>query len=450
MTHGGDREYDEHDSTRSADAGYGWTSELHESNGALDAPPPDAVASLLAAEAAAPLGLVITRGADFTVTYANPASRELLGAGRAIATGLPFEEVFVDPDVSRAVILLRRVSRTGRALHEIGVRVGGRSDARSADAGQHAAASRSHRLLRLTVWTVPKGAPTEAGPHLALRVRDATATESRSAEYASLVAGMRELNERLLLAALREQEETERAKAASESMSSFLATMSHELRTPLTAIMGYEELLAEQISGPITEAQAHQLERIRASSQHLLSVINGVLKAARMDAGRETAAVSLVDATELLEEAMELVLPMATNRALSLRLDAPAPAFALETDRDKVRQILVNLTANAVKFTERGEVSLSAYTDDAGFAEFRVLDTGIGIEREYLDRIFDPFWRVEEGHGRRVDGTGLGLSVSQRLAHLLGGDLTVRSTKGEGSEFTLRLPLRTADSNRVR
>jgi signal transduction histidine kinase len=346
-------------------------------------------------------------------------------------------------------VLLRRVSETGRALHEVGMRVGGSVDADGVNVVRHEIATRSRRLLRLTAWPLPNVDPSDQGPHLVLSVRDATATENRSAEYASLVAGMRAHNERLLIAALREQEETERARTASEAMSDFLATLSHELRTPLTAIMGYEALLAEQISGPITEAQARQLERIRTSAQHLLGVINDVLRAARMDAGRETAAHSPVDATELLEETVSLVLPMARARALLLRLQAPLPTFVIETDRDKVRQILVNLTANAVKFTERGEISLSACTDDAGFAEFLVKDTGIGIEAEYLERIFDPFWRVEEMHGRIVGGTGLGLSVSQRLAQLLGGDLTVRSEKGEGSEFTLRLPLRAPEAGRV-
>lgn len=443
------REQNRRNLKRSIDAGYTGIPGLREANGRLDAWLPDSAASVLAAVTAAPLGVVVTRGPDLTVVYANPASWKLLAAGRELTPGRPFEEVLADSSASRGAVLLRRVSETGRALHEVGMRVGGRVAADGVNAGRHEPAPRSHQLLRLTAWPLSNVDPSDDGPHLVLSVRDATATENRSAEYASLVAGMRTLNERLLIAALREQEETERARAASESMSTFLATLSHELRTPLTAIMGYEALLAEQISGPITEAQARQLERIRTSAQHLLGVINDVLRAARMDAGRETAALSLVDATELLEETAALVLPMARVRGLSLRLAPSVPSFVIETDRDKVRQILVNLTANAVKFTERGEISLSACTDDAGFAEFLVKDTGIGIEAEYLERIFDPFWRVEEMHGRIVGGTGLGLSVSQRLAQLLGGDLTVRSEKGEGSEFTLRLPLRAPEAGRV-
>ncbi len=443
------REQNRRNLKRSIDAGYTGIPGLREANGRLDAWLPDSAASVLAAVTAAPLGVVVTRGPDLTVVYANPASWKLLAAGRELTPGRPFEEVLADSSASRGAVLLRRVSETGRALHEVGMRVGGRVAADGVNAGRHEPAPRSHQLLRLTAWPLSNVDPSDDGPHLVLSVRDATATENRSAEYASLVAGMRTLNERLLIAALREQEETERARAASESMSTFLATLSHELRTPLTAIMGYEALLAEQISGPITEAQARQLERIRSSAQHLLGVINDVLRAARMDAGRETAALSLVDATELLEETAALVLPMARVRGLSLRLAPSVPSFVIETDRDKVRQILVNLTANAVKFTERGEVSLSASTDDAGFAEFRVKDTGIGIEGEYLERIFDLFWRVEEMHGRIVGGTGLGLSVSQRLAQLLGGELTVRSKKGAGSEFTLRLPLRAPGAGRV-
>ena len=146
---------------------------------------------------------------------------------------------------------------------------------------------------------------------------------------------------------------------------------------------------------------------------------------------------------------MALVLPLVTAKGLLFKLEPPEPTFMMETDCDKVRQILVNLLANAVKFTERGEVSLAAHSVGPGFAEFVVCDTGMGIEQEYLGRIFDPFWRAEDIHGGGAGGTGLGLSVSQRLAHLLGGELTVCSAKGEGSEFTLRLPLRAPGTRRV-
>jgi signal transduction histidine kinase len=199
----------------------------------------------------------------------------------------------------------------------------------------------------------------------------------------------------------------------------------------------------------LTATQARQLDRIRTSAEHLLAVINGILSFARVEAGRESLHRSRVDAARLLEETRVLVLPMARSKGLPVRLEPPEPTFVMYTDRDKVRQILVNLAANAVKFTERGEVSLCSRMLDSGFVEFVVRDTGIGIEQEYLGRIFDPFWRAEDIHGGGAGGTGLGLSVSQRLAHLLGGELMVRSTKGKGSVFTLRLPLRAPETRRV-
>jgi signal transduction histidine kinase len=322
----------------------------------------------------------------------------------------------------------------------------GRSAARGARA---AGPSNRARLWRLTAWPLVKNDAHGVGHQLVLCVQDSTALEQRFQESSVMVNGMRDLNERLLLTALREREQTERARAVSENMSTFLATMSHELRTPLTAILGYHTLLAEGLSGPVTSPQARQLDRIKTSAEHLLAVVNGILSFARIDAGREKVRRSRVDATRLLEEAMALVLPLASAKGLLFKLDPPEPTFVMDTDCDKVRQILVNLAANAVKFTERGEVSLGARPVNSGFAEFVVCDTGVGIDQEHQGRIFDPFWRAEDIQGGGAGGTGLGLSVSQRLAHLLGGELTVDSTKGKGSEFTLRLPLRAHAGRRM-
>lgn len=409
-------------------------------------PDSDPAESVLTMAAAAPVGIIVTSGRSFRLVYANPAARELLGADRMLVRGQPFEQLFADSDASRCTIVLRRVLETGRALVDVGMLVG----ARRSRAARHREGSASTgggegerdgiQLWRLSAWPLdPTAQPAEC--RLALCIH-ATGSASRAyRDYRALMAAMRGLNERLLLAALQEQEETERARATSATISDFIATMSHELRTPLTAIMGYQELLAEGISGPVTPTQARQLDRIRTGANHLLTVINSILSFARMDAGRESVQCSDVDVGQLLEETYALVLPTAAGKDLELRMDVPSPAITLNTDRDKVRQILVNLAANAVKFTERGEVVLRARAS-GDVTEFVVQDTGIGIEREYLGRIFDPFWRAEEVRSGSAGGTGLGLSVSQRLAHLLGGEVTVRSAKGKGSKFTLRLPLR--------
>jgi signal transduction histidine kinase len=408
---------------------------------------PDPVASVLAMVAAAPLGIAITSGRTFQVVYANPECRLLLGATSDTESGQPFDELFPSSHAKRCLTLLRRVYERGRPMRDVRMVLGPRGGTR----GAHAAGPlNGARRWRLTVWPLlVKSDPHTVGRQLVLCVQDSTALEQRFQESRVLVDGMRDLNERLLMTALREREQTERARAVSENMSTFVATMSHELRTPLTAILGYQALLSEGLSGPVTATQARQLDRIKTSAEHLLAVVNGILSFARIDAGSEKVYRSRIDATRLLEETMALVLPMATAKGLRLALDPPEATFVMDTDCDKVRQILVNLAANAVKFTERGEISLGVHMVDSGFAEFVVCDTGIGIEQEYLGRIFDPFWRAEDIHGGGAGGTGLGLSVSQRLAHLLGGELTVRSAKGKGSEFTLRLPLRAPETRRV-
>lgn len=410
---------------------------------------PDPVSSVLAMVAAAPLGIAITNGRAFNVVYANSECRRLLGATSDLVSGRPFEEIFLDPHAKRCLTLLRRVYATGRAMRDLRMVLGARRGRGAVRVTNAAGALKLARLWRLSAWPLVKSDQNGAGHQLVLCVQDSTAFEQRFQESRVLMHGMRDLNERLLLTALREQEQTARARAASESLSTFLATMSHELRTPLTAILGYQALLAEGLSGPVNGTQSRQLDRIKTSAEHLLAVVNGILSFARIDAGREAVRRSRVDATRLLEETLALVLPMASEKGLVLRLEPPEPTFVMETDCDKIRQILVNLAANAVKFTERGEISLGARMLGPGLAGFIVRDTGIGIEQEYLGRIFDPFWRAEDIHGGGTGGTGLGLSVSQRLAHLLGGELTVESTKGKGSEFTLRLPLRAPGTRRV-
>ncbi|HEX2723436.1 MAG TPA: HAMP domain-containing sensor histidine kinase [Gemmatimonadaceae bacterium] len=231
------------------------------------------------------------------------------------------------------------------------------------------------------------------------------------------------------------------AESANRAKGDFLAVMSHELRTPLAAIMGYQELLADGITGPVTEAQGQQLGRIKASARHLLSLIDEILTFTRLDAGRETVTPEPMDLDEALHTAAEIVEPLASAKRLELTIQSPGPGKVVESDPTKVRQILVNLLSNAIKFTDTGTVSAKACVTDQEF-HLIVSDTGIGIQPEYLNKIFDPFWQVEQKATRRATGTGLGLTVSRRLANLLGGDVSVTSTPGEGSTFTVTLPIK--------
>jgi signal transduction histidine kinase len=244
--------------------------------------------------------------------------------------------------------------------------------------------------------------------------------------------------------------EAEAARAEAESAngakSDFLAVMSHELRTPLSAIMGYQELLADGISGPITEQQSQQLGRIKASARHLLSLIDEILTFTRIDAGREEVSLERASLTTLLEPAAELVEPLARARGLHIEVMLPRNEVVVETDAMKVRQMIVNLLSNAVKFTDSGRIILSG--DQKGDQlVISVEDTGIGISAEHFERIFEPFWQVEQKATRRAGGTGLGLTVTRRLALLLGGDVTVKSEPDAGTTFTICLPVRPSESS---
>jgi PAS domain S-box-containing protein len=235
----------------------------------------------------------------------------------------------------------------------------------------------------------------------------------------------------------------EAASAANRAKSEFLASISHELRTPLNAILGYTQLLSDGITAPVTVAQQNQLLRIRASATHLLGLIDEVLSFSRLEAGRERLALDDVDVDSVLDDAMAIVRPLAAAKELPLQLEPTADAsgapLRIETDVLKLRQILVNLLTNAVKFTDRGTVTLAARVDGRDVI-FSVRDTGIGIPAEHLERVFEPFWQVEQAASRRVGGTGLGLSVTRRLARLLGGEVSVASVPGDGSTFEVRLP----------
>lgn len=234
------------------------------------------------------------------------------------------------------------------------------------------------------------------------------------------------------------------AEAASHAKSEFLAKMSHEIRTPINAMMGYAELLEMGIAGPVTDSQKKQLSRIRASGDHLTAVINEILDLAKIEAGRMALERSSANAHDAIDAALALIRPQAERKSIAV-VSAGCADLAYTGDPKRVQQILTNLLANAVKFTpDGGEISVrcSSFTKpgEVEYACITVQDTGIGISDEHLDRIFQPFVQVESGYTREHGGTGLGLTISRNLAHMMGGDITVESVVGEGSRFTLWLP----------
>ncbi|HEX2094855.1 MAG TPA: ATP-binding protein, partial [Longimicrobiaceae bacterium] len=243
----------------------------------------------------------------------------------------------------------------------------------------------------------------------------------------------------------REAQEGRRvAEEASAAKSQFLAVMSHELRTPLTGVIAYAELLETEILGPMEAKQQEACARIKASSWHLLSIIEEILIFSRAEAGRLEVRPEETDVVHIAREVVRILEPEAERNGVALRFECGEMAPRLWTDPGKVRQILLNLMGNAIKYTQQGEITITVECHRSASEDFQihVRDTGPGIAPEQHERIFEPFTQADSSHTRTVGGTGLGLAISLKFARLLGGDITLQSIPGEGSTFTLHLPLR--------
>ena len=242
----------------------------------------------------------------------------------------------------------------------------------------------------------------------------------------------------------RRQAELERgarrvAEAASRAKSEFLATMSHELRTPLNAVLGYAQILARDTT--LTARQRDRLTVIYQSGEHLLTLINEVLDVAKIEAGKLGLEPSVVPLTTFLATIREIILIKAQEKGLDLNWNiAPDLPQAIYADERRLRQVLLNLLANAVKFTDRGRVRVSITIAGPARLHFRVQDTGIGMSADQLQRLFQPFEQVGEER-RRTGGTGLGLAISRSLVRLMGADIQVESQLGAGSTFWFELDL---------
>jgi PAS domain S-box-containing protein len=251
---------------------------------------------------------------------------------------------------------------------------------------------------------------------------------------------LRELSEQLASQAAELDRQREEAEAANRVKSEFLAAMSHELRTPLNAIGGYAQLIQLGLSGPVTEEQMKQLDRVQRSQQHLLSVINDILNFSRLEAGRINYDIQPMPVRDALEGVSPIIEPMAESLGITLRVDMAGPDVIAMADRSKVEQILINLLSNAAKFTESGGTIDLTWGADEKNVWLKVRDTGVGIPTEYIETIFSPFEQVNRSLASPKEGTGLGLTISRDLARGMGGNLTAESTVGEGSTFTLTLP----------
>jgi PAS domain S-box-containing protein len=243
-------------------------------------------------------------------------------------------------------------------------------------------------------------------------------------------------------AVLQAQEEAERANRVK---SQFLASMSHELRTPLNAILGFSELLSDDATHRFDEATRRRfLDQIHSSGQHLLELINDILDLSKVEAGQMELHLGPVELGKLIDEVQTTVEPLARNRAIALNIEA-SPELRMIADSAKVRQMLLNLVSNAIKFTPSGgRIDIRSRRVES-WVEIAVSDSGIGIAKEDLGRLFTEFQQLDAGPGRQQEGTGLGLALTRRFAELHGGQVNVESALGKGSTFTLRLPLQATE-----
>ena len=230
------------------------------------------------------------------------------------------------------------------------------------------------------------------------------------------------------------------AEAANRAKSAFLATMSHELRTPLNIILGYSELALEHLEERGDDETAEDLRRVHGAGQHLLGLISDVLDLSRIEADRLEIGREPFDLDEMVREMVLSFQPLALNNTDELLAEVPLGLVVTGLDRTRVRQILLNLVSNAIKFTRNGQIRIRVRRDGEHHLDISVRDTGIGIPADKLAVIFLPFTQVDPSTTRRYEGSGLGLAISRRLAELMGGTLSVESSPGRGSTFTLRLP----------
>ena len=271
------------------------------------------------------------------------------------------------------------------------------------------------------------------------------------------------------------QQKNTELEAASRMKSEFLANMSHELRTPLNAIIGFSEVLKDGLMGPMTDQQRGFISNIFSSGQHLLSLINDILDLSKIEAGKMSLDLESVQVSSLLANSLAIIREKASTRGIRLTLDSAEDLGAIQTDARKLKQIVYNLLSNAVKFTgDGGQVTLqvssvprAAVGEPSGtwqgsrsfplpenefdhFLRLSVSDNGIGISQEGLDQLFKPFSQVDTGLARKFEGTGLGLAMVKLLAELHGGVVAVESAVGEGSRFTVWVPLRERETSPAR
>jgi signal transduction histidine kinase len=236
------------------------------------------------------------------------------------------------------------------------------------------------------------------------------------------------------------EEKSQQLELASRHKSQFLANMSHELRTPLNAILGYSELVLDDIYGAVPDKARAALERVQSNGKHLLGLINDVLDLAKIEAGKLTLSLADYAMDGVVASVVAAMEALAAEKQLALTVDVPSDLPIGHGDEQRIRQVLLNLVSNAIKFTDAGEVTIRARASNGAF-QVAVSDTGPGISAEDQAKLFQEFQQADSSSTRTKGGTGLGLAISRRFIDLHGGRIRVESAPGHGSTFTFELPI---------
>lgn len=231
--------------------------------------------------------------------------------------------------------------------------------------------------------------------------------------------------------------------------STFVAVVSHELRTPLNAIMGYAEMLKEAVFGPVNEKQKVATERVMSNTQRLLGIVSELLDQAQIEAGKLKIKIASFEPAKLVENVHEVMdkITLDKNLKLSSRIDPALPKSILG-DSDRLQQILINLVNNSAKFTTQGEIQINLFRENQTHWGMEVRDTGVGIPEEEIPHIFDTFRQVDSTTTRQHGGIGLGLAIVKQLVELMQGEISVKSQQGNGSSFTIILPLDVVENSK--
>ena len=356
---------------------------------------------LRAIDAAAPVGLVIMDVQDQSIRHVNGCFGRLLGRNPAELIEQPFSAMFQAPEKAQELIDILLAPAQEREFQLP------RAD------GTFISTQVSHDGLDF------RGSP-------------------------AVIATFVDITDRVRMEQqLREAKEA--AESASRVKSAFLANMSHELRTPLNAIIGYSEILAEDAADEGNTAMVADLDKIQSAGKHLLGLINDILDLSKIEAGRMDVYLEQVFLSRMVDEVKTIVSPMMAKNENVLVIDCPIDIGSLRTDMTKLKQSLLNLLSNAAKFTKNGQVTLrlsrETLADGSGSVRFDVSDNGIGMSEEQMSRLFQAFTQADSSTTRNFGGTGLGLTITKHFAAMLGGTISVKSTPGEGSTFTIELPV---------